>query len=63
MMSFLLIICKNLLLDPRPHPSHGKISPVPTLFLQMRTLDAISFHDPILNEQKLPNKELLLGNL
>ena len=62
-MSFLSIMCKSLLVDPKPHPSNGKISPTPTLVLQMRALDSISFHDPIVIERKLPNKELLLGNL
>ena len=31
----------------------GKVSPRPQLLLQMKVLDQISFHDPILNKQEL----------
>ena len=40
----------------------GKISPRTQLILQMKAIDKISFHDPIVNEQELKDKELLLGN-
>lgn len=43
-------------------PQEGKSVPRMQLFCQMDQMDDISFHDPILNDSKLKNYELLLGN-